>query len=203
MEAQSLTSFCCFFAAAWLASPNWPLNEWYSVVSEHFGLQHAAQRSCIKFTRISNSKNGKKCLNIPSGSETVIIAVFNIRIVFLSSLERHWKQVNDSDYGRCLIAHGTPFKEWEHKFGLQLHQLFHHILRKYSLTQANPKAYCQQNNYGFTQLVHKLCCVQGKMIVPLNDLSPQCLSLVWNVPLGNVCWRLPSPVCVDRRSAGR
>lgn len=27
-----------------------------------------------------------------------------------------------------------------HKFGLQLRQLSHHILRKYSLTQANPKA---------------------------------------------------------------
>ena len=51
----------------------------------------------------------------------------------------------------------------EHKFSLQL---FHHILRKYSFTQANPKAYCQQINYGFTQLVHKLRCVQGKMIVP-------------------------------------
>lgn len=204
MGAQSLTSFCCFFAAAWLVSHNWPLNVWYSVVIEHFGLQRAAQRSCTKFTASVVLKTAKSAWILHQDQKRLSLLYLITESCFcpvlrgIETSNGKWfrlQQVPD--------ACGTTFKERQHKLGLQLHQLFHHFLRKYSLTQANPKAYCQQINYGFTQLVHKLRCVQGKMIVPPNDLSPQCLSLVWNVPLRDVCWRLPLPVCVDRRSAGR
>lgn len=109
MEAQSWTSFCCFFAAACLVSHNWPLNVWYSVVIEHFGLQRAAQRSRTKFTASVILKTKQTSVNIPSGSETVITTVFNIRIVFLSSFERHWKLIfSDSDSSRCLTHVKLP-----------------------------------------------------------------------------------------------
>lgn len=205
MEAQSWTSFCCFFAAACLVSHNWPLNVWYSVMIEHFGLQRAAQRSQTKFTASVILKTKKHPWIFHQDQKRLSLLYLISELCFCPVL----RGTENSNFQRFRFqplpdaCETTTFKEWEHKVGLQLHQLFHHILGKYSLTQANPKAYCQQINYGFTQLVHKRRCVQGKMIVPPNDLSPQCLSLVWNVPLRDVCWRLPSPVCVDRRSAGR
>lgn len=193
MEAQSSACSCCFVAAAWLVSLNWPLHVWYSVVNEHFGLQRAAQRRRTKFTA---------SVVLKTGESAWIFQQKRLSLLHLKSKSCFCPRGVENGNGKRFRLEqvpdtcGTTVKEWEHKFSLQLHQLFHHILRKYSLTQANPKANCQQINYGFTQLVHKLRCVQGKMIIPPNDLSPRCLSLVWSVPLRDVCWRLPSPVCV-------
>ena len=56
-----------------------------SVITDPFSL-HQFTVYCI-----SNFRTRKKCLNIPSGTEMIII-IFIIRMVFLSTFERHRNQ---------------------------------------------------------------------------------------------------------------